>query len=103
MLFSTDYDTLTDDLAIGDIFVVIAESDNSEGVEYYLLHCTRPKHLIDEAIVDGHGQYFEIHSMIVGGRYFIQTLEYDDSSHLEFERYMWKKECHTLLPPHSCY
>ena len=93
MLFSTDYDTLTDDLAIGDIFAIIAESDNSEGVEYYLLQCTRAKSLIHEDMEDGHGETFESHSMVVGGRYFIQITEASESTpYLEFDRYMWKKE-----------
>lgn len=30
--------------------------------------------------------------MVVGGRYFIQISQSDDSSYIEFEYYKWKKE-----------
>ena len=71
-LYTEDYDLATDTLAIGDVFVVIAPSDNDELVEYYLLRCTMVKSKLLCDTKDGFGIEFDRYSMVVGGNYFKQ-------------------------------
>ncbi|XP_059077196.1 uncharacterized protein LOC131876295 [Cryptomeria japonica] len=39
----------------GDIFVMVVDPDNAEGVDYYLLQCTKPKCKFSESMEDGDG------------------------------------------------
>ena len=63
---------MTDLLEKGDVFAVIAEEGNVEGVDYYLLRCTRPKCTLQELTKDQHGFSFDPHSVVVYGRYYAQ-------------------------------
>ncbi|KAI5055079.1 hypothetical protein GOP47_0030224 [Adiantum capillus-veneris] len=53
--FLDDANTLTDYLVEGDDFAVIAEEGNAEGVNYYILRCTKAKALF--SAVHGCGHY----------------------------------------------
>ena len=69
---SRDYDSLRDLLEEGDVYAVIAEENNDEGVDYYLLRCTRPKCTLEDDTIDDYGFTFDYHSMVVYGRYYAQ-------------------------------
>ena len=57
----------------GDVFAVIAPSDNVESVDYYLLRCTSVKCKLLENIIDSDGQDFERGSIVLKGKYFKQV------------------------------
>lgn len=88
--FSDDIDTLTDFLAEGDDFAVIAEEGNEEGVDYYILRCTRPKLSLEHDTVDGFGFSFDARSMVVFGHYFSQLSVRGRT--IQFQQYQWEKE-----------
>ena len=69
-LYNEDYILAADTLAIGDVFAVIAPSDNEELVEYYLLRCTILKRKLQCVTKFGFGIDFDRYSMVVGGNYF---------------------------------
>ena len=54
----------------GDIFVVVVDPENAEGVDYYLLRCTEPKNKLVESMIDGDGQEYPIGSIIIEGTYY---------------------------------
>ena len=56
----------------GDIFVVLAYPNNTEGVDYYLLRCTQPKSKLFESMTDGDGQEYPIGSVVIEGTYYQQ-------------------------------
>lgn len=90
MRFSEDADSLTDLLAEGDDFAVIAEDGNDEGVDYYILRCTRPKMRLQQAMVDDFALPSDAYSMVVGGHYFEQIPSRKRS--IQFQQYEWEKE-----------
>lgn len=90
MRFSEDADSLTDFLAEGDDFAVIAEDGNAEKVDYYILRCIRPKMRLQQAMVDDFGLQYDTHSMVVGGHYFQQIPSRGRS--IQFQQYQWEKE-----------
>ena len=59
MHFSDDFDSLTDFLVEGDDFAVIAEQGNDEGVDFYVLRCTRAKTFLEHDTVDGFGETYD--------------------------------------------
>lgn len=88
--FSDDVDRLTDFLAEGDDFAVIAEQGNDEGVDYYVLRCTRPKMFLEQDTVDGYGEPYDAHSLVVYGHYFQQMRVRGRS--IQFQQHQWDKE-----------
>ena len=81
---------MTELLEEGDVYAVIAEEDNDEGVDYYLLRCTRPKCTLEDDTIDDYGFTFDRHSMVVYGRYYVQIDT--RAGHLIFSQYEWEKE-----------
>lgn len=81
---------MTDLLAVGDVFAVIAEDGNEEKVDYYILRCTRPKCILERDTMDDHGFSFDAHSMIVAGRFYAQS--HIRRTGIEFVQYQWEKE-----------
>ena len=57
---------------VGDVFVVIAPTDNDENVKYYLMRCTEQKMKLLEDYND-HGFPYERGSIILKGYFFRQT------------------------------
>eukprot|EP01018_Ginkgo_biloba_P011109 Gb_23216 [translate_table: standard] len=84
--FSTDYDTLSDFLSEGDVFVIIAPPDNPKNVQYYLLRCTASKRILNVESTDVDGFTYPTGSMVVMG-YFLQKIAQNDS-------YMTYKDYH---------
>jgi hypothetical protein len=68
--FGVDGDHLTSCLALGDNFVVNAEEDNTEGVDFYILMCTKPMYTLQSPYICAWGQYFEVGDTVVVGRYY---------------------------------
>ena len=64
---------MIDSLEEGDVFVVIADEDNEEKVDYYLLQCSRPKRKLLVDTIDDHSQSYDRHSVVVYGRYYAQV------------------------------
>ena len=89
--FSDDFDSLTDFLVEGDDFAVIAEQGNDEGVDFYVLRCTRAaKTFLEHDTVDGFGETYDAHSLIVYGHYFQQLPVRGHT--IQFQQYQWEKE-----------
>ena len=65
-----DHDSLTDILQEGDVFACIAEDDNVEEVDYYLLRCSQPKCTLLEDTNDDFRLPWPHYSMVVYGRYY---------------------------------
>ena len=55
----------------GDVFAVIAPTDNDENVKYYLMHCTERKMKLLEDYND-HGFPYDRGSIILKGYFFRQ-------------------------------
>jgi hypothetical protein len=68
--FGGDGEELSDLLNIGDNFVVPAEGDNSEGVDFYILQCQRPKFKVRESFSCVWGCDFEAGDLAIGGTYY---------------------------------
>jgi hypothetical protein len=90
---SDAYDDITDLLEAGDIFAVIAEPSNAEGVDYYLLQCTTGKNVLDKDTVDDFDSTYSRGDMVVVGTYFVQTVDPRATRVLIFERYEHHKTC----------
>lgn len=58
---------------VGDIFVVIADPDNVEGVDYYLLRCMKAKFKFPEVTVDSDGQPYPTGLVVIEDTYYQQT------------------------------
>eukprot|EP01018_Ginkgo_biloba_P009020 Gb_37321 [translate_table: standard] len=84
--FSTDYDTISDFLSKGDVFVIIAPPDNSKNVQYYLLQCIASKIILNVESTDADGFTYPTGSMVVMGHFF-QNIAQNDS-------YMTYKDYH---------
>ena len=68
--FGCEEDSLADLLELGDNFVVPAEPNNKEGVQFYILACLRKKFLVREAFVCKWGSEFNVGDYAVQGRYY---------------------------------
>ena len=66
----------------GDVFVVIAPTDNDENVKYYLMSCTKRKMKLLENYND-HGFPYERGSIILEGYFFRQTNQSGDFVYFE--------------------
>jgi hypothetical protein len=67
--FGGDGEELSDLLNIGDNFVVPAEEDNVEGVEFYILQCQIPKFKVTKSCRCVWGCEFVAGDLAVGGTY----------------------------------
>jgi hypothetical protein len=68
--FGGEGGSVGDMLNIGDNFVVPAEEDNNEGVEFYILQCQRPKFFVKEPFECIWGGRFEVGNCVVATTYY---------------------------------
>jgi hypothetical protein len=68
--FGRNGEEVLDLLNIGDNFVVPIERDNSEGVDFYILQCQRPKFKVRESFTCVWGCEFEAGDLAIGGAYY---------------------------------
>jgi hypothetical protein len=85
-IYSADYERVSDLVVTGDIFAVIADPENAEGVDYYLLRCTKEKSKLVQEIVDGDGQQYPTGSVVIEGTYYQQAKI--DKNGIQFIEYM---------------
>ena len=59
------------ELCMGDNFVVLAERDNSKGIDFFILHCTNWMHVVhEESRIDAWGITVEREDKVVEGYYY---------------------------------
>lgn len=68
--FGGDGEELSDLLNLGDNFVVPAEEDNAEEVEFHVLACQTRKFRVTESFKCVWGCEFEVGDLAVGGTYY---------------------------------
>lgn len=61
---------LGDFVEVGDNFMIPAEEDNEDGVEFYILQCTRRKFELQEPLNCPWGGVFSVGDEIIRGKYF---------------------------------
>ncbi len=57
-------------LDVGDNLVVNASKGNDEGVDFWIILCTKPLHTVKEAFTDNWGTVFEVGDEVVAGFYY---------------------------------
>ena len=55
---------------VGDNFVVLAMEGNPEGVEFYILQCSRAKHQVSAPFTCPWGPDYEVGDLVVRGTYY---------------------------------
>jgi hypothetical protein len=68
--FGADGEEISDLVNMGDNFVIPAEADNEEGVDFYILQCQTPKFKVLEPFKCVWGCKFDAGDYVIGGTYF---------------------------------
>lgn len=68
--FGGDGEEMSDLINVGDNFVVPAEAENEEGVEFYILQCQIPKFRVVQPFQCVWGCEFDAGDYVIGGTYY---------------------------------
>jgi hypothetical protein len=61
---------LGDLVLIGDNFMILVEEDNKDGVDFYILQCTRSKFMLEESLYCPWGGIFAPGDEVIKAKYF---------------------------------
>ncbi len=54
----------------GDNFAIVCEPGNKNKLDFWLVKCTQPKHVVEKAFIDGWGANFSRKEHIITGKYY---------------------------------
>ena len=97
--FGTDGDELSALLEVGDNFAVVASTDNDEGVEFFLICCSRGFHEVKVAFTCHWGTSFQVGDKVVCGTYYQKWGRSDSSSYvlLNSSKIVYLHACHVVV------
>jgi hypothetical protein len=97
--FGTDGDELSALLEVGDNFAVVASTDNDEGVEFFIICCSRGVHEVKVAFTCHWGTSFQVGDKVVCGTYYQKWGRSESSSYvlLNSSKIVYLHACHVVV------